>query len=117
VLTGRTVRGADLNGKVQLDLAGDDAGETTTVETDHVICATGYRADIDRLTFLDANLRADVKTVGRAPVLSHRFESSVPGLYFAGIAAAVTFGPLMRFMYGDEFAAQRISSHLARSAG
>jgi hypothetical protein len=37
-------------------------------------------------------------------------------VYFAGIAAAVSFGPLMRFMYGDAFAAQRISSELARSA-
>ncbi len=35
-------------------------------------------------------------------------------MYFAGIAAAVTFGPLMRFMYGDAFAAQRISSHLCQ---
>ncbi len=116
VMTRRAVRGVDVsNGKVRLDLASDDAGSTGTVETDHVICATGYRTDIDRLTFLDANLRVGLRTVGRAPVLSNGFESSVPGVYFAGIAAAVTFGPLMRFMYGDGFAAKRISSHLARS--
>ena len=53
--------------------------------------------------------------MGGAPVLSDGFESSHPGMYFAGISAAVTFGPLMRFMYGDAFAAQRISSHLVRS--
>jgi thioredoxin reductase len=115
VLTGQGVRRADVNGKVELELEGAQGGPTTTVETDHVICATGYRADINRLTFLDASLRAGIKTVAQAPVLSHRFESSVPGVYFAGISAAVTFGPLMRFMYGDEFAAQRISSHLAGS--
>ncbi len=84
------------------------------VETDHVICATGYRADVGRLPFLAPDRRTDVRTVARAPALSTGFESSVPGLYFAGITAAVSFGPLMRFMYGDAFAAQRISSQLAR---
>jgi thioredoxin reductase len=115
VLTNRVVQRAVTNGKVELELAGD-AQRPTTIETDHVICATGYRTDVDRLTFLDADIRAGLKTIGRAPVLNRRFESSVPNVYFAGIAAAVTFGPLMRFMYGDDFAAQRISSHLSRSA-
>ncbi len=115
VMTGLAVRGVDVNGRVRLDLAGRSGAPTRTVETDHVICATGYRADVDRLPFLDANVRTGVRTVARAPVLSTGFESSLPGLYFAGITAAVTFGPLMRFMHGDAFAAQRISSQLARS--
>jgi hypothetical protein len=42
-------------------------------------------------------------------VLSSMFESSVPGLYFVGLAAANTFGPLMRFAFGARFAAERIS--------
>ena len=117
VLTGQIVRRADVNGAVRLALAGGEAGPETTVETDHVICATGYRTDVDRLTFLEPSLRTGLRTVGGAPALSHGFESSAPGMYFAGIAAAVTFGPLMRFMYGGEFAAQRISSHVARSGG
>jgi thioredoxin reductase len=117
VLTGHVVRRADVNGTVQLALARDQGGPTSIVETDHVICATGYRADIDRLSVLDTEMRRGVRTVGGAPALSHGFESSVPGLYFAGIAAAVTFGPLMRFMYGSAFAARRISSHLGRRGG
>jgi cation diffusion facilitator CzcD-associated flavoprotein CzcO len=113
VLTSRAVRHADAsNGKVRLELAGDQNGPTTTVETDHVICSTGYRADIERLTFLDASIRTGLKTLERAPVLSRNFESSVPGLYFVGLSAAVTFGPLMRFMHGDAFVARRISAHL-----
>lgn len=116
VMTGLAVRRADTsNGKVRLELAHDQVGPPSTVETDHVICATGYRPEINRLTFLDANLQAGLRTVARAPALSRGFESSVPGMYFAGIAAAVTFGPLMRFMYGGGFAAQRIASCLARS--
>jgi hypothetical protein len=49
-------------------------------------------------------------------VLSHRFESSVPGLYFLGLSASVSFGPLMRFMHGDEFAARRVTERLVRCA-
>ena len=54
--------------------------------------------------------------MARTPELSRRFESSVPGLYFLGLTAAVSFGPLMRFMYGDEFAARRITQDLVRCA-
>jgi hypothetical protein len=49
-------------------------------------------------------------------VLSHRFESSVRGMYFLGLPAAVSFGPMMRFMFGDEFAARRITQDLVRCA-
>ena len=115
VLGGLAVRLADeSDGKVRLDLEAGRAGARTTVETDHGVCATGYRSDVDRLTFLDAGIRAGVKTVGRSPALSHNFESSVAGLYFVGLPAAITFGPLMRFMHGDTFAAHRIASHLAK---
>jgi pyruvate/2-oxoglutarate dehydrogenase complex dihydrolipoamide dehydrogenase (E3) component len=115
ILPGLAVRRADASdGKLRLDLAANGAEPTTTVETDHVVCATGYRSDVDRLTFLDAGIRAGLKTVGRSPALSHRFESSVRGLYFVGLPAAITFGPMMRFMHGDAFAARRIASHLAK---
>ncbi len=111
---GRDIRRADPVGdRIRLELVGDD-GTLTTVEADHVICATGYRADLSRLTFIDPALRAKIRTVNRAPALGLAFDSSVPGLSFAGIAAAMTFGPLMRFMHGDEFAARRISGHIAR---
>jgi hypothetical protein len=102
-------------GRVRLDLAAVNGDGTSTIETDHVICATGYRADVDRLTFLDAGIRSGLRTVGRSPELSRTFESSVSGLYFVGLSAAVSFGPLMRFMHGDAFAAVRISSHLVES--
>jgi hypothetical protein len=38
----------------------------------------------------------------------------VPGLYFSGLVAAATFGPLMRFVAGTGFTARRISSAVAR---
>ena len=58
---------------------------------------------------------ARIETVNDAPVLSSAFESSVPGLFFAGLAGAMTFGPLMRFMHGDEFAARRITTRIEKS--
>jgi cation diffusion facilitator CzcD-associated flavoprotein CzcO len=92
-------------------------GLTEELHVDHVIAATGYSADIDRLPFIDADLRRSLRRVGTMPALSRNFESSVPGLYFVGAAAAGTFGPLLRFVVGAEFAAPRVASHLASRAG
>jgi len=83
---------------------------------DHVFAATGYRVDLKRLAFMEANLRDRIRTTSSMPILSAHLESSVPGLYFMGLAAAGSFGPLMRFVYGTEFAARRITAHIARSA-
>jgi hypothetical protein len=69
------------------------------------------------LPFLSAGLRPAIRTVGGAPVLGSSFESSVPGLYFLGNAAAVSFGPLLRFVYGTAFACNRLSRRLASSRG
>ena len=101
------------NGQVQLGIQSADGG-TVNVKTDHVIAATGYSADVDRLGFIDKDLRWRVRRIGRMPALSPYFESSVPGLYFVGNAAAGSFGPLMRFVYGCTFAAHRITKHLVR---
>jgi hypothetical protein len=116
-ITGRSVQlvGGAQDG-VRMVLASAQGDPPITVESDHVICATGYRANIQRLRFLDPTLRSQLRTVASTPVLSHRFESSVPGLYFLGLTAAVSFGPMMRFMYGDEFAARRITQDLVRCA-
>lgn len=91
-------------------------GGTCELSADHVIAATGYRVDVDRLEFLGSGIRSAVRRANHAPALSTKFESSVPGLFFTGAAAAVSFGPLLRFACGAGFAAQRLSSHLAGSA-
>ena len=80
---------------------------------DHVIAATGYRSNLDQLAFLAPSLRERIRTVARAPVLDRHFQSSVPGLYFAGAIAANSFGPLLRFAYGADFAARRLARALA----
>jgi thioredoxin reductase len=114
-LLGHSVESAKIsNGKVQLSLQGLD-GKQQVIEADHVIAATGYRADVQRLKFLSEEMRAKIKVVNCAPILSSSFESSIPGLYFVGVSAANSFGPLMRFAYGATFAARRVTASLAKS--
>ena len=84
------------------------------VQADHVIAGTGYHVDLHRLTFLDGALRSQIALEGSSPALTGNFESSVPRLYFVGLASAVTFGPLTRFALGARFTARSISAHLRR---
>ena len=117
VAVGTMIEDARLSkGKLSLQLR-TMSGVKSTLVVDHAIAATGYRIDIDALRFLDPVLRRDlVRTKGTsAPKLSHSFESSVPGLYFAGLSAAPTFGPLMRFVCGTDFTARTIRRALVRS--
>jgi thioredoxin reductase len=86
------------------------------IHADHVIAATGYRPDLRRLPFLDATLREQIAHIRHTPKLSDHFESSVPGLYAMGTLSANTFGPLMRFMVGAEYAAPRVAAHLVKTA-
>jgi len=72
--------------------------------------------DFDRLEYLDAALRERIRRVERAPALSLPFESSVPGLYFVGPMAALSFGPIFRFVSGASFVAPVLARHLARRA-
>lgn len=99
------------NGGVRLALAAED-GTVREHEAEHVVAATGYKPDVRRLKFLDAAIQSELRTVAHAPILSGNFESSVPGLYFVGIAAANDFGPMMRFAYGSDYTARRLSRHL-----
>jgi ribulose 1,5-bisphosphate synthetase/thiazole synthase len=115
ITTGATIMGADAdNGRVRLRLATKDR-QTENLSADHVIAATGFRVDVNRIDFLDRRLAAAIRTVDNAPRLSRTFESSVPGLYFTGLASANSFGPMLRFAAGAGFAARRLSRHLTAS--
>jgi thioredoxin reductase len=94
---------------------GKPGREDTQVEFDHIIAATGYRAAVSRLTFIDESVQSRLCKAEEAPILNRHFESSVSGLYFVGAAAANSFGPLLRFAYGAKFAAERVAARLARA--
>jgi hypothetical protein len=80
------------------------SGELTTLETEHVIAATGFRATCDRLGLLAEDVRGCLAAVADgSPAVGRDFESSVPGLFLAGLTTASGFGPAMRFVYGATF--------------
>jgi hypothetical protein len=112
---GVTLAGAESRaGRVRLLL--NQIGQSdSSIEVDHLIAATGYRADVSRLTFIDQTLQARISRVEGAPALNRHFESSVSGLYFIGVAAANSFGPLLRFAFGAKFAAERVAARLERN--
>jgi hypothetical protein len=99
---------------VRLNLRAEDGSEREIL-ADHIIAATGYKVDLERLNFVSSDIRSNLKLVNGAPVLSSSFESSMPGLYFAGITAANSFGPVMRFAFGAGFAARTITRAISKS--
>ena len=115
LLLGYTPEGAEVRDKkVHLQLRSYD-GSVKEIVTDHIVAGTGYKVKLDKLRFLSENLRSQIRTVNGAPDLSTNFESSVPGLYFTGIASANSFGPVMRFAFGAGFAASRVTQALAKA--
>jgi cation diffusion facilitator CzcD-associated flavoprotein CzcO len=97
--------------KLQLRL-----NDGTTREVDHALLGTGYKVNVTRYPFLAPELAQGVAQVNGFPRLASGFESSVPGLHFMGAPAAWTFGPLMFFVCGTEYAGQRIARRLGATA-
>ncbi|MFY9887377.1 MAG: NAD(P)-binding domain-containing protein [Streptosporangiaceae bacterium] len=105
------------SGGVTVSLAGP-SGERSQVTADHVVAATGYRPDLRRLGFVGAELRAGIQTVANTAAVDSGYQTTVPGLYVIGPAVAPVFGPVMRFVYGSDYAASTVARRLtaARSA-
>jgi thioredoxin reductase len=117
ILAGHALTWAKADGDgVRLGFAGP-GGASRELAADHVIAATGYHADLGRLTFLSDQLRPALRTVAESAVVDGRYQSTVPGLYFIGPAVAPTFGPVMRFVYGSDHAARTVARNLAGTAG
>jgi cation diffusion facilitator CzcD-associated flavoprotein CzcO len=110
--TGRSIASAGPAGQ-QVDIKLDD-GQSRRV--DHVLLGTGYRVDITRYPFLPADLSKSVSRSGGFPILSEGFESSIPGLHFLGAPSAWSFGPLMYFVAGTEYAARSLAKFVGSSA-
>ena len=81
----------------------------TERSVDHALLATGFRVDIAHYPFLSKPLLKSIETINGHPKLKNGFESSVPGLHFLGAPAAWSFGPLMRFVAGADFASRNLT--------
>jgi predicted ATP-grasp superfamily ATP-dependent carboligase len=92
------------NGGVRVNLA--DGGERVF---DHVLLGTGYEIDVRSYPFLAPELAAAIDVESGYPRLRIGFECSVPGLHFVGAPAAITFGPIMRFVVGTWYAAPSVT--------
>lgn len=113
ILLGYFIQRAEAkDGRLYLDLVGKD-GSHKEHSTELVITATGYKVDLRRLTFLSAELQSQICSADHIPLLSSDFQSSVLGLYFVGLAAANSFGPVLRFAFGADFAARQVAKQLA----
>jgi FAD-dependent urate hydroxylase len=111
LLLGHKIRQAeDAAGRVRLVVEGPDG--PAEILTDHLIAATGFKTDLDRLEYLDPELKKNIKRESYAPLLDASFETSVPNLFFVGILSAPTFGPVMRFMFGAKHTAPILASRL-----
>jgi FAD-dependent urate hydroxylase len=82
------------------------------LQVDHVVLATGYRADVARVPYL-AGVLDQIRVADGFPVLDEHFQTSVPGLFMTGFAATRDFGPFFGFVRGSTVAAEII----ARSQG
>jgi FAD-dependent urate hydroxylase len=100
---------------VRLTVAAD--GTRKDIAADHVIMATGYRADLARLDFLGEDVRSALRTLSGSALVGRGYQSSVPGLYAVGPLVAPSFGPVMRFVYGARHAALAVTRQLAGVAG
>ena len=109
---GRSVVAAhEQDGRVRLELESAAGPEELLVA--QVIAGTGYRPDVNRLPFLDPALSADIESVIGTPLLDSSFQSTAPGLHFVGYPAGLSFGPVMRFVYGADFAARTVARRIA----
>jgi FAD-dependent urate hydroxylase len=104
---GKKIVAAAVSGS-RLRLTLDDGSDRLV---DHALLATGFRVDASRYSFLSPAVLKRLSLIDGYPILKRGLESSVPGLHFLGKPAAWSFGPLLGFVSGAEFA----SNELVRS--
>jgi cation diffusion facilitator CzcD-associated flavoprotein CzcO len=87
--------------------------DRTTLEADHVVFASGYKADLSRVPYLQGVLDR-VTTTDGFPDLSDGFETSLPGLHMVGFASTRDFGPFYGFTKGCPSSARIAVAELMR---
>jgi hypothetical protein len=112
-LEAAVLQAREIAGRVELQMQARADGMERRIKVDHVLAGTGFHIDVDSMGFLDARLRGEIERLEHSPKLNACFESSVPGLRFAGPASAMSFGPLFRFVVGTEYTAGTVAARVA----
>ena len=103
---------------VSVDASPGDAVRLTlsdgeSLDADHVVFASGYRADLSRVPYLSGVLDR-ISVTGGFPDLSEGFETSLDGLYVVGFSATRDFGPFYGFTKGCPSAARIVVEEMLR---
>ncbi len=77
------------------------------LSVDHVVFASGYRADVSRVPYL-VGLVEQLERTNGFPVLDEAFGTNIAGLYIPGFSATNDFGPFFGFVRGCPAAATLI---------
>jgi thioredoxin reductase len=81
---------------------------------DHAVLATGYRVNIECVPYLSQkSILSVIRVNDGVPILDEDFQSSIPGLYMAGLVATKDFGPFYGFVRGCPTAARIIVNRIA----
>ncbi|MDP4172117.1 MAG: NAD(P)-binding domain-containing protein [Bacillota bacterium] len=99
-ISGVSIEKVEQLNKDEIRIILSDGTEKTV---NHIIAATGFHINLDQVPFFEKDLlsmidREEGFTV--FPKLNESFESSLPGLYFAGPLSSHSHGPTFRFILG-----------------
>ena len=93
-----------------------EANGSASRQVDHVMFGTGYRINLARLECLPGELVSQIHLRGGYPVLGPGMETTVPGLHVVGAPAALSFGPVMRFVSGSWYTARAVTGVVTDAA-
>ncbi|MGR9074135.1 MAG: NAD(P)-binding domain-containing protein [Gammaproteobacteria bacterium] len=80
---------------------------------DHVVLATGYKVEIQRVPFLACgNLLNGLTTRNGYPILDEHLQTNIPGLFITSMAAAQDFGSFFAFTLAVRTSAELIGQAL-----
>ena len=79
------------DGKVRLHLRGLD-GSAREIVTEHIIAATGYKVDVERLAFLAAGIRSKLKCVNKHRCYRQISNRPFPGYISSGSRQQIASG-------------------------
>ena len=98
-------------GEIEAELS-----DGTRVAADHLVLATGYKADMGKVPYL-SGVVDEMELADGYPVLDEHFQSSLPGLFVTGFPATRDFGPFFGFVRGCPVAAKLTTAGLTKTLG